>query len=94
MVHSLVQDSLAFLPLAFIHFRLPKIPRLTHSVQTYFSWNMWRGRGRDQVDWGHGEPPTLYDTGILNINQPRHLPILTFAGILCEVTSLKCQFKV
>ena len=67
MVPSLVQDFLAFLLLAFIHFRLPKIPRLTHSVQTYFSWNMWRGRGRDQVDWGHGEPPTLYDTGFLVI---------------------------
>jgi len=35
-----------------------------YTLQTYFSWNMWRGRGRDQVDWGHGEPPTLYDTGV------------------------------
>ena len=60
-----MQDSLAFSLLASIHFRLPRVPSLTHSVQTYFSWNMWRGRGRDQVDWGHGEPPTLYDTGFL-----------------------------
>jgi len=35
-----------------------------YSLQTYFSWHMWRGRGRDQVDWGQGEPPTLYDTGV------------------------------
>ena len=79
MVLSLVQDSLAFLLLAFIHFRLPKIPRLTHSVQTYFSWNMWRGRGRDQVDWGHGEPPTLYDTGflLLGTKSPTFKPVLS-----------------
>ena len=44
-----------------------KIKLKTYFAQIYFSWHMWRGRGRDQVDWGQGEPPTLYDTGILTV---------------------------
>ena len=33
-------------------------------VQMYFSWQSWQGRGGEDVDWGQGEPPTLYDTGV------------------------------
>ena len=77
MVPLSVLDSLAFLPLDCIRFRCfyhqmqtSDSPWSTWYVQTYFSWHMWRGRGRDQVDWGQGEPPTLYDTGL------HHQPIL------------------
>ena len=77
MVPLSVRDSLAFLPLDCIRFRCFYHQMQTSDslwstwfVQTYFSWHMWRGRGRDQVDWGQGEPPTLYDTGL------HHQPIL------------------
>ena len=77
MVPLSVLDSLAFLPLDCIRFRCFYHQMQTSDslwstwfVQTYFSWQMWRGRGRDQVDWGQGEPPTLYDTGL------HHQPIL------------------
>ena len=93
MVLSSVRDSLAFWRPAFTRFRFPTVSTLTHLVQTYFSWNMWRGRGRDQVDWGHGEPPTLYDTGFLLSLQTKVATFNYFGHILSCVLK-RCELSI